>query len=183
MTKEQQRLLQEEEEAVKTIVGLINQELVRRAPITPVVVRNFTDVVAQGNIKGKDILMNEKTQYTRVAPSEAAHRKVKEDGEKVFEAYNENVKKKLRKPAVKMADVKFGYESQREAIQIKYDGRVDWNVILNQSFFRWEFEGGWFYCLHDNKNFKIQIGSDKAELVMKTLASHGCSYDERDVYL
>lgn len=183
MTKEQQHLLQEEEEAVKTIVGLINQELVRRAPITPVVVRNFTDVVAQGNIKGKDILMNEKTQYTRVAPSEAAHRKVKEDGEKVFEAYNENVKKKLRKPAVKMADVKFGYESQREAIQIKYDGRVDWNVILNQSFFRWEFEGGWFYCLNDNKNFKIQIGNDKAELVMKTLASHGCSYDERDVYL
>lgn len=183
MTKEQQRLLQEEEEVVKTIVGLINQELVRRAPITPVVVRNFTDVAAQGNIKGKDILMNEKTQYTRVVPSEAAHRKVKEDGEKVFEAYNENVKKKLRKPAVKMADVKFGYESQREAIQIKYDGRVDWNVILNQSFFRWEFEGGWFYCLHDNKNFKIQIGNEKAELVMKTLASHGCSYDERDVYL
>lgn len=181
--REEQQLLQQEQEAVNTIVNLINQELVRRAPITPVIVKNFTDVVAQGNIKGKDILMNERTKSKGVVSSEVACKRIKEDGEKVYEAYNENVKKKLRKPAVKMADVKFGFEAQREAIQIKYDGRVDWNVILSQSFFRWEFEGGWFYCLHDNKNFKIQIGNDKAELVMKTLASHGCSYDERDVYL
>lgn len=179
---EEQRLLQQEEEVVNTIVNIINQELVRRSPITPVV-KNFTDVVAQGNVKGKDILLNEKRQVEKKLPSEEAYRKVKADGEKSYDLYAENVRKKIRRPAPRMADVKFGYTGQREAVQIKYDGRVDWNVILNQSFFRWEFEAGWFYCLHDNKNFKIQIGSDNAECVLKALSSHGCSYDERDVYM